>query len=108
MRHALTQLLPEDRRSIEKRSCKRRDSNERLNYQNVSLSLSSAASFFDWSQSHSLSLLRLVFPFLTSFYGNGGTKFSKKKTERRLSLSSSSSARRAIWNKANHVAPPFA
>src|SRR5439155_23538530 len=32
--------------------------------------------------------LRRVFPFLTSYYGNGGTKFSKK-TERRLSLHSS-------------------
>jgi hypothetical protein len=63
----------------------------------VSFSLLSAASFFDWSQSHCLSLhplpgaprnrlsLRLVFPFLTLFYGNDGTKFSKK-AERRLSL----------------------
>jgi hypothetical protein len=51
----------------------------------VSFSLSSAASFFDWSQSHCLSLLRLVFPFLTLFYGNDGTKFPKK-AERRLSL----------------------
>src|SRR6266567_5477996 len=93
MRRALTQLLPEDHRSIEKRSYKRRDSNERPNYQNVSFSLLSAASFFDWSQPHCLSLLRLVFPFLISFYGNGGTKFSKK-AERRLSLSSSSPARR--------------
>jgi hypothetical protein len=33
------------------------------------------------------------FPFLTSFYGNDGTKFSEK-AERRLSLSSSSPARR--------------
>jgi len=39
----------------------------------------------------------LVFPFLTSFYGNDGTKFSKK-TERRLSLSSSSPARETILN----------
>src|SRR6266566_3496385 len=105
MRRALTQLLPEDHRSIEKRSCKRRDSNERPNYQNVSFSLSSAASFFDWSQPDCLSLhalpgaprnrssLRLVFPFLTSFYGNDGTKFSEK-AERRLSLSSSSPAKR--------------
>src|SRR6266487_487425 len=93
MRRALTQLLPEDHRSIEKRSYKRRDSNERPNYQNVSFSLLSAASFFDWSQPHCLSLLRLVFPFLISFYGNGGTKF-QKKAERRLSLSSSSPARR--------------
>src|SRR6266403_889102 len=85
MRRALTQLLPEDHRSIEKRSCKRRDSNERPNYQNVSFSLSSAASFFDWSQSHCFSLLRLVIPFLTLFYGNDGTKFSEK-AERRLSL----------------------
>src|SRR6266566_5186639 len=93
MRRALTQLLPEDHRSIEKRSCKRRDSNERPNYQNVSFSLSSAASFFDWPQSHCFSLLRLVFPFLTLFYGNDGTKFPKK-AERRLSLSSNSPARR--------------
>src|SRR6266480_5401663 len=56
MRRALTELLPEDHRSIEKRSCKRRDSNERPNYQNVSFSLSSAASFFDWWQSHCFSL----------------------------------------------------
>jgi len=39
----------------------------------------------------------LVFPFLTSFYGNDGTKFSKK-AERRLSLSSSSPARETILN----------
>src|SRR6266576_2622812 len=68
---------PEDHRLIEKRSCKRRDSNERPNYQNVSFSLSSAASFFDWSQFHCFSLLRLVIPFLTLFYGNDGTKFSE-------------------------------
>src|SRR6266566_794125 len=92
MRRALTQLLPEDHRSIEKRSCKRRDSNERPNYQNVSFSLSSAASFFEWSQMVDVSLLE-PFPFFTSFYGNGGTKF-QKKAERRLSLSSSSPARR--------------
>src|SRR6266498_5518495 len=99
MRHALTQLLPEDHRSIEKRSCKRRDSNERPNYQNVSLSLSSAASFFDWSQSHCLSLLRLLFPFLTSFYGNDGVKFSKIKSERRLSPASSGQAGRGNMEK---------
>jgi hypothetical protein len=40
-----------------------------------------------------LAPLRLLFPFLTPFYGNDGTKFSKK-AERRLSLSSSSPARR--------------
>src|SRR6266550_6589815 len=56
MRRALTQLLREDHRLIEKRSCKRRDSNEPPNYQNVSFSLSSAACFFDRSQSHRLSL----------------------------------------------------
>src|SRR6266571_49323 len=76
MRRALTQLLPEDHRSIEKRSCKRRDSNERPNYQNVSFSLSSSASFFEWSQMVDVSLLE-SFPFLASFYGNGGTKFPK-------------------------------
>jgi hypothetical protein len=51
----------------------------------VSFSLSSAASFFDWSQSHCFSLLRLVFPFLTLFYGNDGTKFPEK-AERRVSV----------------------
>src|SRR4030095_14761341 len=56
MPRALTQLLPEDHRLIEKRSCKRRDSNEPPNYRNVSFSLSSAACFFDRSQSHRLSL----------------------------------------------------
>jgi hypothetical protein len=35
-----------------------------------------------------LAPLRLLFPFLTPFYGNDGTKFSKK-AERRLNLSSS-------------------
>src|SRR6266567_4772490 len=56
MRHALTSLLPGDHLSIEKRNCKRRDSNERPICQNVSFSLSSAAFFFDWSQWHCLSL----------------------------------------------------
>src|SRR6266478_8869703 len=79
MHCALTQLLPEDHRSIEKRSCKQRDSNERPNYQNVSFSLSSAASFFEWSQMVDVSLLE-SFPFLTSFYGNGETKFPKTLT----------------------------
>jgi hypothetical protein len=36
----------------------------------------------------------MVFTSLTSFYGNGGTKFSEKKAERRLSLSLSSPAGR--------------
>src|SRR6266566_804902 len=40
-------LLPEDHPSIEKRSCKRRDNNERPKYQNVRVSFSSAAFFFD-------------------------------------------------------------
>src|SRR5467141_1580244 len=105
MHCALTQLLPEDHRLIEKRSCKRRDSNERPNYQNVSFSLSSAASFFGWSQSHCFSLLRLVFPFLTSFYGNDGTKFPKK-AERRLSLSSRSPARRGQYGKIGESLSP--
>src|SRR6266496_2353991 len=47
MRRALTKLLPEDHPSIEKRSCKRRDSNERPKYQNVRVSFSSAAFSFD-------------------------------------------------------------
>jgi hypothetical protein len=56
MPRALTQLPREDHRLIEKRSCKRRDNNEPPNYQNVSFSPSWAACFFDWSQSHCLSL----------------------------------------------------
>src|SRR5206468_3588942 len=56
MRRALTKLLSEDHRSIEKRRRKRRDSNERPNYQNVSFLLSSAVCSFDWSQPHCLSL----------------------------------------------------
>src|SRR6266513_880810 len=114
MRRALTRLLLEDHRSIAKRSCKRRDSNEQLNYQNVRFSLSSVAFFFDWSQSHCLSLhvlpeaprerlpLRLVFPFLTSFYGNDGTKFWQR-AEGRSSLSSNSPAtKRNSENQGKH------
>src|SRR4029453_17818117 len=41
MRRALTKLLLEDHRSVEKRSCKRRDNNERPKYQNVRVSFSS-------------------------------------------------------------------
>src|SRR5437773_8434449 len=105
MRRALIRLLLEDHRSIAKRSCKRRDSNERPSYQNVRFLLSLVAFFFDWSQSHCLSLhallgaprerlpLRLVFPFLTSFYGNDGTKFWQR-AEGRLSPSSNSPAKR--------------
>src|SRR5467141_3414528 len=103
MHRALTPLLPEDHRSIEKRSCKRRDSNERPNYQNVSFSLSSTASFFDWSQSHCFSLLRLLFPFLTLFYGNDGTKFPKKAERRIEPLSSSSPARRGQYGKSGNL-----
>src|SRR2546426_969327 len=86
MRCALVQLLPVDHRSIEKRSNKRRDSNERPNYRNVSFSLSSVTSFSDLSQCHWLSLHVLtevphnrrvcLLPIpLTSFYGNDEAKF---------------------------------
>ena len=47
--------------------------------------------FFEFCMSDACPLLaplRLLFPFLTPFYGNDGTKFSKK-AERQLSLSSS-------------------
>jgi hypothetical protein len=47
MPRALAQLLPEDHPSIEKRSCKRRDNNERPKYQNVRVSFSSVSFFFD-------------------------------------------------------------
>src|SRR4030095_13554217 len=42
MPHALTKLLLEDHRSVEKRSCKWRDNNERPKYQNVRVSFSSS------------------------------------------------------------------
>jgi hypothetical protein len=47
MRRTLTKLLSEDHPLIEKRSCKRRDNNERPRYQNVCVSFSSAALSFD-------------------------------------------------------------
>jgi hypothetical protein len=88
MRRALTQLLPEDHQSIEKQSCKRRDSNERPSYQNVRVSFSSAAFLFG-------SLLQLparhiaapaggLISFVTSFYGNGETKFLRQSFRTRL------------------------
>jgi hypothetical protein len=85
MRRALTKLLPEDHPSIEKRSCKRRDNNERPKYQNVRVSFSSAAFSFDsvlavGGAAHRRSgWLRLgVLSFVTSFYGNGGMEFPDK------------------------------
>jgi hypothetical protein len=50
-----------DHRLIEKRSCKRRDSNEPSNYRNVSFSLSSAACFLI---GHS----RIAFPYVTTMF----------------------------------------
>jgi hypothetical protein len=47
MRRVLRKLLPEDHQSLETRSCKRRNNNERPSYQNVRVSFSSAAFFFD-------------------------------------------------------------
>jgi hypothetical protein len=47
MRRALTKPLLEGHQSIEKRSCKRRDNNVRLKYQNVRVSFSSVSFFFD-------------------------------------------------------------
>src|ERR671919_290562 len=47
MRRALAKLLPEDRRSVEKQSCKRQDNNGRPKYQNVCISFWSAAFVFD-------------------------------------------------------------
>jgi|SRR4029453_14998363 hypothetical protein len=47
MRRALTKLLPEDHQSLETRSCKQRNNSERPSYQNVPVSLSSPAFFFD-------------------------------------------------------------
>src|SRR5262245_10617524 len=47
MPHALTGLLPEDHRSVEKQSCKRQDNNGRPKYQNVCIAFWSAAFVFD-------------------------------------------------------------
>jgi hypothetical protein len=64
---------------IEKRSCKRRGNSERPKYQNVRVSFSSAGLSFDsvlavgraanWRSGWG------VLSLITSFYGNGGTKF---------------------------------
>jgi len=72
-------LLPDDHRSVEKRCCKRRDNNERPNNQNVRVSFSSAAFFFDsvlavGRAAHCRSGWGVV-SLVTLFYGNGGTKF---------------------------------
>jgi hypothetical protein len=79
MRRGLTKQLLEDRLSVEKRSCKRRDSNERLEYQKVRVSFSSAAFFFDsvLAVGHAAHCRsgQGVLLFITSFYGNGATKF---------------------------------
>jgi hypothetical protein len=48
MRRALTQMLPEDHRLIEQRSCKRWDNNEPPKYQNGRISFSPTAFLFDW------------------------------------------------------------
>jgi hypothetical protein len=47
MPRALTKLLPEDHRSVEKQSCKRQDNNGRPKYQNVCISFWSAVFVFD-------------------------------------------------------------
>jgi hypothetical protein len=47
----------------------------------------------------------LLPPFLTSYYGNGRTKFPKKKAERRLSLSSNRSARRGNTKIGQSLSP---
>jgi|SRR5919106_3014735 hypothetical protein len=81
MRRALTKLLPEDHQSLETRSCKRRNNNERPSYQNVRGSFSSAAFFFCSvfavaRAAHYRSGWGVV-SFVTSFYGNDRTKFRK-------------------------------
>jgi hypothetical protein len=47
MPRALTTLLPEDHRSVEKQSCRRQDNNGRPKYQNVCIAFWSAAFVFD-------------------------------------------------------------
>jgi hypothetical protein len=83
MRRTLTKLLSEDHPLIEKRSCKRRDNNERPKYQNVRVSFSSAALSFD----SVLAVARAehcrsgwgVLSFVSSFYGNRGAKFPAER-----------------------------
>jgi hypothetical protein len=82
MRSALTKLLPEDRQSFAKRSCKSSNNNERQRYQSVRVSSSLAAFCFDLlfaacSAAHYRSAWG-VLSFITSFYGIGRAKFSDK------------------------------
>ena len=90
MLRALTQLLPEDHWLIEKRSCKRRDSNERPKYQNVRVSFLSMAlfliRFLQLSEQHIAAPAGGVLSCVTLFYGKEETKFHEKQSERRLSL----------------------
>ena len=44
----------------------------------------------------------------TSLYGNGGTKFSKKRLNVDLACPQPAQLDEAIRKKANHVTPPFA
>jgi hypothetical protein len=75
MRFALIQPHHEDRRSVAKRSCKRRDNTERQTDQNASVLISSVVALSCWLATN-LPLLP-VLSFLTLFYGNAGTKFRK-------------------------------
>jgi hypothetical protein len=86
MRRVLRKLLPEDHQSLETRSYKRRNNNERPSYQNVRVSFSSAAIFFDsllqLPARHITALAGGLISFVTSFYGNGGTKFLRQRAIR--------------------------
>jgi len=84
MRSALTQSHHEDRRSGEKRSCKRGDNTERPIDQNASALIWSVAALSCWRR-NSLSLLA-VLSFFTLFYGNGGTKFPKSFQKKRSQI----------------------
>jgi len=75
MRVALIQPHHEDRRSVAKRSCKRRDNTERQPDQNASVLISSVVALSCWLAT-SLPLLP-VLSFFALFYGKSGTKFPK-------------------------------
>jgi hypothetical protein len=82
MRRALEQLLPEDHQSIEKRSRKRRDSNGRPKYQNVSFvflgSPPFVIPFLRCAAQHIAPPAGGCFHLSLRTTGKGGTKFPDK------------------------------
>jgi hypothetical protein len=93
MRRVLTKLLPEDHPSIEKRTCKQRDNNERPKYQSVRVSFLSAA--FSLIGFLRVAVQHIAAPagglsFITLFYGNDGARFPRKLEQEFLASRSTS------------------